>query len=561
MSAIRWVLGWILLAISGFAANASQIPADLIITHANVWTVDKMRPRAEAIAVRGERIAAVGTNAEIAAVRGSDTRVLDAKGRLVLPGFNDAHVHFVSGGCQLDNVRLKDASTTGEFVRRIAERARTLTKGEWITGGDWDEQQWSPPVLPTKELIDPVTPDNPVFLYRYDGHLALVNSVALRLAGVTAATPDEAGGVIARDANGNPTGILKEGAMGYVRKIIPPLNREQRLRGARRALAHAASLGVTSIHDMGSHPADLAVFRELAGRGELTVRIYAVPSESGRDSVPDIPHDAAGGASLVRLGGIKVFADGSLGSSTAYFFEPFADDPANRGLLTAAMLPLDKARERMVRADRAGRQLCIHAIGDQGISVVLDLFEAVARENGPRDRRFRIEHSQHVAPKDFDRYARLGVVASMQPYHCIDDGRWAEKRIGPERCKTTYAFRTFLDRGVRLAFGSDWDVAPLDPMQGIYAAVTRATLDGKNPNGWVPEQKISVAEAVEAFTLGSAYAEFQENEKGSITPGKLADLVILSDDIFTLAPERIRDVRVETTIFGGKIIWSRPSAP
>ncbi|MBM3335150.1 amidohydrolase, partial [Candidatus Sumerlaeota bacterium] len=332
---------------------------------------------------------------------------------------------------------------------------------------------------------------------------------------------------------------------------------DQRLRAARRALDHAASLGVTSVQDMSCDPADIAVYGELAERGELTVRICAAPLEWSIDDLPKNAFGKAGASTLLRLGGIKAFADGSLGSSTAYFFEPFSDDPRNRGLLTAAMLPLDKMLNRMIRADGEGRQLCIHAIGDQGISIVLDLFEQVARKNGERDRRFRIEHSQHVAPKDFARYARLGVVASMQPYHAIDDGRWAEKRIGRERCKTTYAFRTFLDRGVHLAFGSDWDVAPLDPMQGIYAAVTRATLDSRNPQGWVPEQKISVAEAVEAYTLGSAYAEFQEKEKGSIAPGKLADLVILSEDIFAIPPEKIRDVKIVTTLLGGKILTPR----
>jgi predicted amidohydrolase YtcJ len=254
---------------------------------------------------------------------------------------------------------------------------------------------------------------------------------------------------------------------------------------------------------------------------------------------------------------VKGFADGSLGSTTAYFFQPYTDDPKTRGLLTDEMQPLSKMRARLTGADRAGLQLCVHAIGDEAISLVLDLYQDVAKANGEKDRRWRIEHAQHMAPKDFERFAKLGVIASVQPYHAIDDGRWAERRIGPERIKTTYAFRTFLDHGVKLALGTDWDVAPLNPLLTIYAAVTRATLDGKNPSGWLPEQKLSVAETVEAYTLGSAYAEFQDKEKGSITPGKLADIVILSDDIFSIDPRLIRNVQVETTIVGGKVVFQR----
>lgn len=538
-------------------AEAQKPEADLIITNARVWTVDRSQPEAQAVAVLGDRIVAVGAAADVAAWRGPHTKVIDAGGKLVLPGFNDAHVHFVSGGQQLDNIDLKDASSQSEFARRIAERVKSTHSGQWILGGDWDDQRWNPAVLPTKALVDSATRNTPVFVSRYDGHMALANSVALRLAGVTAKTPDPPGGAIVRDASGNPTGILKDAAMNFMYSIIPPLSPEHRMAAIQRALSHAASVGVTSVQDMNPEYADIAIYSQLADRNELTVRIYAAPMETNWEDQAKIGIHRAFGSPYLRIGALKGYADGSLGSTTAYFFEPFTDAPDTRGLLSDEMQPLEKMVDRMKHADAAQLQLCIHAIGDQAISIILDLFDQVAKANGPRDRRFRIEHAQHVAPKDFERFAKLGVIASMQPYHAIDDGRWAEKRIGPERIKTTYAFRTFLDHGVHLAFGTDWNVAPLSPMWSIYAAVTRATLDGKNPNGWVPEQKLTVAETVEAYTMGSAYAEFQEKEKGSITPGKLADIVILSDDIFRIDPVKIKDVKVETTIVGGKIVWGK----
>lgn len=535
----------------------SKPAADLIITNAKIWTVDNQRPKAEAVAVIGDRIAAVGSAAEIDAWRGTATRVVDAGGKLLLPGFNDAHVHFSSAGANLDNVGLNDAATPEEFARRIGEYAGKLPKGEWVLGGNWDEQRWAKPDLPTKDLIDAATPSTPVFVNRHDGHMSLANSVALKLAGVTAKTPDPPGGEIVRDAQGRPTGILKDAAQNYVWRVMPPMSTERRTRAVKRALAHAASVGVTSVQDMGPEYADVAIYASLENRGELTTRIYAVPTIEAWQDQAKLGLHRAFGSSYLRLGGLKGFADGSLGSTTAYFFDPYLDAPNTRGLLADQMIPLSKMRERMMGGDAAGLQLCIHAIGDAAISKVLDLFTDVRKADGDADRRWRIEHSQHVAPKDFQRYAQLGVIASVQPYHAIDDGQWAEKRIGPERAKTTYAFKTFAANGVRLAFGTDWDVAPLNPMLGIYAAVTRETLDGKHPNGWIPQEKITVAQAVEAYTLGSAYAEFQDREKGSITPGKLADMVLLSDDIFSITPRTIKDVKVEQTVVAGRIVYER----
>ena len=542
---------------AGCASGAQAPPVDLIVRHARVWTVDAARPEAEALAVRGDRIVAVGTSAEMQALAGPGTRVIDAQGRFVMPGFNDSHIHLVMGGLQLDSVDLRDAGSPQEFARRIGERAKTTPAGEWITGGSWDEQIWQPPSLPTKELVDAVTPGTPVFVTRYDEHMGLANSVTLRLAGITAKTPDPPGGVIVRDAQGNPTGILKDAAMGYVNKVMPAMTKQRRERTLRRALEHFASLGVTSVQDMGPEREDVDLYKAAAARGELTARIRAVPPAMR------LARDLSSGAAktppstVFRVSGAKTFADGSLGSTTAFFFEPYSDDPKSHGLLADEMQPLEGMRSRLVAIDKAGEQLCVHAIGDRAISMVLDLFADVERANGSRDRRARIEHSQHVAPRDFARYAQLNVIAAVQPYHAIDDGKWAERRIGAERARTTYAFRSFLDHKVKLALGSDWPVAPLNPMLGLYAAVTRATLDGKRPGGWVPEQKLNVAEVLEGYTMGAAWAEFQEREKGSITAGKLADFVILSADPFKVAPEALRDLKVVTTVMGGKVVYER----
>jgi len=542
--------------ISLAAALAQSRPAaDLIISHANVWTVDKAHPKAQAVAMSGDRIVFVGSDADVKAWQGAGTRVIDAGGKLVMPGFNDAHVHFVSGGSQLDRVQLNDADSPQEFARRIKAQVGKMSKGEWILGGDWDETKWTPAKLPTKELIDSFTPDNPVFVSRYDGHMGLANTLALKLAGITSQTPDPPGGAIVRDAQGNPTGALKDAAADMMYKVVPPLDHDQRLRAVKRALAHAASLGVTSVQNMNPDYEDIAIYSELLDRNELTARIYAAPLIPQVDDQVKIGIRRAFGGPYLRIGALKAYADGSLGSATAYFFEPFSDQPGNHGLLSDEMQPVSLMRDRMMRADAAGLQLCTHAIGDQGISMILDIYSEIQKAHGDADRRWRIEHAQHMAAKDFDRFAQLKVIASVQPYHAIDDGRWAEGRIGHDRASRTYAFRTFLDRGVQLALGTDWDVAPLNPMLTIYAAVTRATLDGKNPNGWFPEQKLTVSEAVEAYTMGSAYAEFQDDVKGSITAGKLADLVILSDDIFSIDPTRIRDVKALKTIVGGKLVY------
>jgi predicted amidohydrolase YtcJ len=546
---------YFLALVTGMYASTDPKPcATLIVTNAAIYTVDKQHPNAEAVAVIGDRIVAVGSSAEIDLWRGPDTKMIDARGKLLLPGFNDAHLHFISGGAQLDQVNLTDAASPEEFAGRIAAQVKKTLKGEWILGGRWDETKWPNPELPTKEVVDPVTGNTPIFVERYDGHLSLANSAAMKLAGINAKTPDVPGGVVVRDANGNPTGIFKDAAQELINKAIPPMSHERRMRAARRALEHAASLGVTSVQHMNPEFADVAVYSEIAEKGEFTARIYAVPMETDWHDQAKVGIRHSWGSTYLRLGAVKGYADGSLGSRTAYMFEPFADDPENRGLLSDEMHPPSAMRDRLMQADAAGLQVRIHAIGDRAISMTLDIFSDIEQEHGYHDQRFAIEHAQHMAEKDFERFAALHVIASMQPYHAIDDGRWAEKRLGHQRARYSYAWRSFLDHGVTLAFGTDWPVAPLNPMLGLYAAVTRATLDGKNPDGWVPEEKITLSEAVEAYTLGSAFAEFQENQKGSITPGKLADMVILSDNIFDLKPNAIRNVKVETTIVGGKVV-------
>jgi len=552
----------LLIPIVAFSFSLMNLPkpdkpafvADTIIVNAVVHTMDPAQPLAEAVALYGNRIVAVGSTNDIRKLAGPNTRTIDAKGRLLLPGFNDAHTHFLSGGFQLSSVDLRDANSPQEFAARIKAFAEKLPKGRWVTGGDWDHERWPDAKLPTRELIDSFTQDIPVFVNRLDGHMALANSLALKLAGVTRETVDPPGGVIVRDKSGEPTGILKDAAQSFVWKVVSPSTFEEKLDAARAATNYAARLGVTSIQDMSAGD-DVGVYQTLLDRGELKTRIYAVSPLPAWERLARTGVRAHFGSEMLRVGGLKGFADGSLGSTTALFYEPYRDDPSTSGIAGDEMYPEGVMLKRVSEADRAGLQVMIHAIGDRANDLILSIYEQVARENGKRDRRFRIEHAQHLRAQDIPRFGRDGVIASMQPYHAIDDGRWAEKRIGKERIKTTYAFRSLLDSGATLAFGTDWTVAPLNPLLSIYAAVTRRTLDGKNPNGWVPEQKISVEETVRAYTVGSAYAEFQENVKGSITVGKLADLVLLSRDIFNIDPNDIESVKVAMTMVDGRVVF------
>lgn len=529
-------------------------PITLAIVNARVWTANPRQPWATAVAVAGDRIVTVGSSAEIAKLaRGSlSARIIDAKGGMVVPGFIDSHVHFLDGGFRLSSVQLRDAKTPQEFVSRIKAYAGTLSPGTWISGGDWDHQQWGGE-LPRRDWIDSVTPDNPVWIARLDGHMALANSLALKAAGVTKATPDVDGGTIVRDASGEPTGIFKDNAQSYIDKVQPAPTKELEDRALDAAMHYVAQHGVTSVQNMGTFN-DLAAFERARAAGRMITRIYAVTPIAQWERLRDTVQKRGHGDEWIRIGGLKGFVDGSLGSHTAAMFAPFTDSPKDSGFLVETEADLYKW---ISAGDKAGLQLIVHAIGDRAINTQLGIFERVEKENGARDRRFRIEHAQHLAPTDIPRFAKLGVIASMQPYHAIDDGRWAEKVIGPERIKTTYAFRSLLDAGARLAFGSDWFVAPPVPLEGIYAAVTRRTLDDKNPDGWVPEQKIKVEEALRAYTIDAAYASFEERIKGSVERGKLADLVLLDRDITQIPPASIRDARVMMTIVGGRVVHEK----
>jgi len=507
--------------------------------------------------MKGHKIILVGPSKDVRKLVGEGTRVLDLNGDLALPGFIDSHTHFLSGGFALLSVRLRDADSKGEFIGRIEKKARQLGPGQWIQNGDWDHQQFKPPELPRREWIDSVTPDNPVCVNRMDSHMILANSRALKIAGITRNTPSPEGGEVVKDSDtGEPTGILKDAAMALVMKHIPEPSFGEKIAAAEAALQLAAECGVTSTHDM-ADSSNFEVYQDLLQKGRLTSRIFLYIPLSDDDLCEPLFLKTPFGGDNLKIGGLKGFVDGSLGSSTALFFEPYADHPNAVGLLSPDMFPDGVMERRILAADKAGLQVAIHAIGDKANAIILDIFEEAILQNGPRDRRWRIEHAQHLRPADIERMAKLGIIASVQPYHAIDDGRWAESKIGRERCRTTYAFRSLREKGVRLALGSDWTVAPLDPLAGIYAAVTRRTLDGKNPEGWFPDQKISLEEALRGYTQNGAYAEFAAEVKGSVAAGKLADLVILSQNIFKIPADKILEVRVKTTIVGGKIIFQR----
>ena len=555
----------LLLAFGTSLARAQTVT--LILLNGKIWTENPSLPESQAIAIAGERILAVGSSATIRKLATPKCKIIDLNGRRVLPGFNDSHVHLLSGGSSLISVQLGDANSEDELRRRLAEYAKSLARGTWIREGNWDHERWTPAALPTHQLIDDVTPDNPVMVWRVDGHMVLVNAYAMRLAGIDRTTQDVPGGEIVRDSEGNPTGILKDEATALVERVMPPLSARELDAALKAAMRETATHGVTSVQNLVDSPTDkntalkLREFQKFARAGSLTVRIYDASPLRDWKNLADTGVQAGFGSPLLRIGNLKSFADGSLGSATAWMDAPFADQPGKSGLASTDLMDSARMYANIQGADQAGLQISVHAIGDRAIHAVLDLFERAERQNGPGDHRFRIEHVQHLRPEDAARFAPLGVIASMQPYHAIDDGRWAERRLGAERIKWSYAWRSLLDKGAVLAFGSDWPVAPIDPLMGIYAATTRRTLDGKNPQGWVPQQRITVAEAVHAYTVGSAFAEHQEAIKGSLEPGKLADLVVLSDDIFHIAPHEIEKVSVYMTVFDGSVIYQATAQP
>jgi predicted amidohydrolase YtcJ len=564
---IKWLFLWLfitpclLIASNAATADKPALAADLVLTGGRIWTVNPAQPESQAVAIWQGRILVAGTDADAKALVGPRTHVIDLKGRRVVPGFYDSHVHLLGSGQRLSEVALKDAPDQAEFAKRIKQFHEKLPRDRWLLGGEWDHDRTFNGRLPTAELLDGYVADRPVFLRRYDGHMAVVNSLVLKMAGITAKTTDPLGGVIYRKPGSQePSGLLRDNAMDLVTGLIPAPSDGEIAEAVNAALAEARQNGVTSVQDMdGSGPTTrrklFRLYQNLARSERLTLRVDLRWPLAEWKSLADLGAIEGLGDDWVRIGGLKGFVDGSLGSSTAKMFEPFVNEPGSTGVFVT---PPAKLREYILAADKAGLSVAVHAIGDRANAELLDIFAEAAQQNGPRDRRFRIEHAQHLRPQDYPRFKELGVIASMQPYHAIDDGRWAEGRIGAKRCASSYAFRSVLDHGARLAFGSDWSVAPLSPLLGIDAAVNRRTLDGKNPKGWFPEQKITVAEAIQAYTLTSAYAGFEEKDRGSLEAGKLADLVVLSRDILTDSErDHIADTEVVMTIVGGRVVYEK----
>jgi hypothetical protein len=541
---------------------AQAQPADWIIHNAKVWTGNSKAPQAQALAGSGGTLVYVGDNAGALARRGPQTSIMDAQGKRVVPGFHDTHVHFLGAGIFLGQVDLKLCANEEEFAAKLRQYDQKLPKGRWLLGGNWDHDRTFQGILPTAALLDKyVSPDRPVFLRRYDGHMALANRHVLKLANITATTPDPAGGEIVRlPGSQQPSGILRDNAMDLItgRGLIPVADDTEIAEGIRRALLEARSVGVTSIDDIDGSGRTIRyklwrLYQALERKGELTCRVRLFWPLSEWKDLAELKAKEGPGIGLAQLGGCKGFMDGSLGSSTAKMFQPFVHEPTQYGQWVtppSVMLGLVES------ADKAGLQVVVHAIGDEANAKLLDIFGAVAEKNGPRDRRFRIEHAQHLRREDYGRFNAHDVIASMQPYHVIDDGRWAEGRIGTERCSSSYAYRSLLDHRAVLAFGSDWAVAPLNPLLGIDAAVNRRPLDGKYPDGWFPAQRITPQEALGAYTQSAAYAMFAERLRGILEPDKQADLVILDRDI--LDPEqrdKIKDTRVALTMVAGNIVF------
>ncbi len=533
--------------------NSTSQEQKTAFINGNIYTVNEKQPTAEAVLIKGNKIIFTGSSEQVKKLTDNHTKIIDLNGKLMLPGFIDGHAHFISGGYYLLGLDLRPAKSIAEF-QSILKSYVEKHIGKWVTGGNWDHETWEVKDLPTKELIDEFTKETPVFIERFDGHMGLANSYALKLAGITSKTENPEGGTMVKDPKtGEPTGILKDNAMSLIYSIIPDNSEEENYKAALAALNEAKRYGVTSIQDI-TYKDNLIIYQRLERENKLTCRIYTRLPIAEYKNLVNAGIQYNFGSDKIKLGSLKAFSDGSLGSSTAWFFEKYKQDTTTYGL------PMDivtdgRLEKWALDADKNKLQISTHAIGDRANAYMLDLYEKIENINPNWDRRFRIEHAQHVRESDLPRFANLSVIVSAQPYHAIDDGVWMEKRIGHERLNEAYPFQSFLDAGVTVCFGSDWTVAPLNPLTGIYAAVTRRTLDGKNPNGWIPEQKISVENAIKCYTINNAYAAFEENIKGSIEPGKFADMVVLDKNILTINPAEIIDAKVVMTVFNGKIIY------
>jgi len=553
---------YLLFIIIGCTKAYKGEPADLVIKNAKIVTIDKDNPRAEAVAVKGEFIIAVTSNKKINQYIGEGiTKVIDAKGRLLVPGFNDAHIHFTSGGRSMMNLDFRYVHDLETIQQMVKEKVAQSKPGELIVGRGWEHETFPDKKWPTKEILDAVAPDNPVMLSRADGHSVWVNSYIIERSEITKDTPDPPNGTIVKDpVTGEPTGIFKEGARRLLKvessvKLSPEEQEERADRGLELALDAARRTGVTSIQQLNG---EYERFQRFKDEGKLTLRVtfnMAMPDdEQGLKRLDELRKRFPQENNWIRFGYLKIFIDGTLGSGTALMFEPFEDDPSTSGL---PMMPYEEYERRIVAADAMGFQTGTHAIGTKGNNWVLNAIEKALEVNGKRNSRHRSEHAQILLLSDIPRFAELGVIASMQPTHCITDKRFAEKRIGMERCKGAYAWQKFLDAGVHIAFGTDWAVEPIDPLEGLYAAVTRKDRAGEPGEGWFPDQKLSMEKAIELYTIGSAYAEFMEDHKGIIKVGYFGDIVLFNNDLMTIPNEEIMTSKVDYTIVGGKIVFKR----
>lgn len=529
--------------------------ADHIYLNAKIWTGDTSNPVAKAIAVKDSTILYVGDDYQ--PFTGSQTTITNLDGKMMVPGFIDNHTHFLEGGYFLASINLREVKSMEDFIFTFRHFADSAKGAGWIKGGNWDHEAWGGQ-LPRKEWIDSVSGKHPAFLSRYDGHMGLANSIALQLAGITKNTPNPPGGEILKDPKtGEPTGILRDGATALVSHIIPEPTEKELDESLARAATHALSHGLTQVQDMGSYGGwiDLATYRRAEGRGKLPVRIYSFVAIRTWQKLDSFVKNNGWGNDRLHWGGLKGFVDGSLGSTTAWFYRPYLDAPHSTGLQVTDTTLL---RKWILQADSVGLHIAVHAIGDHANDWILNVYEEAENRHPNKNHRFRVEHAQHLTPAAIARFAKLQVIPSMQPFHAIDDGKWAGKRLDSARLEGTYVFKSLLDANANLTFGSDWTVAPLDPIAGIYAAVTRRTLDDKNPGGWFPGQKISVEQALRCYTVNNAWAGFQENKTGRLKTGMLADFTVLSEDLFAIAPDSIRNTKILLTVVNGKEAYKNP---
>ncbi|MFC2117031.1 amidohydrolase [Bacteroidota bacterium] len=549
------------LAIVSSCNSYDGDPADMVIKNAKIVTIDKDNPRATAVAMIGEKIIAVTSDKKIEQFIGENTKVIDAKGRLVIPGLNDAHAHF--GPINLDYIELRYITDPNVITEKVKARVAQIKPGELIRGGHWEHEMFTTPEWPTKELLDEVAPNNPVALSRTDGHSVLVNSYVIKNSGITKDTPDPFGGEIQRDpVTGEPTGIFKESAKSLLKYGAVAVERTEEekekrmIEGWQAAFDYAARLGVTSIQHPGG--GDAKFYEKWQEKGKLTARMDVAgrltANEEQLARYAKLREEYPAEGNWIRFGYMKGFIDGTLGSATMLVFEPFEDEPDKTGL---PQMTYEELEKRVIACDKMGFQIGIHAIGTKANNWILNAYEKSQEVNGKRDHRHRSEHAQILIDDDIPRFAELGVIASMQPTHCITDKRFCEKRIGTERSKGAYAWRRLLDAGAKLAFGTDYSVEPLEPMEGLYASVSRKDRLGEEGEGWFPDQKLTMEEAIEFYTLGAAYAQFMEDRKGIIKEGYLADVVILNQDLMTIPEDQIMKTLVDYTIVGGKIVYER----